>query len=413
MKTNDGLEPDSDDRLAQDAHASKLTEKSDEHVNDAEPVGDRDGGVLDEPVALTEDQVAEPAAYIGFATLEDEPPSLNPDQAQERNGAARSISQVRLRKALPFLLSGRDLASNLNVYMFLEDVRMGTAEYIDKISLVTEFSKERKDKLRSILSSAVHDNTHRGGWNYSSLERLIRKLASNILSDLIRYGCSVFQIMRNEGEPNLLHRFTPERLVKLPWFFVQNLPKLEAERHHQKFIFIPTKDVLRITMPNELGGPRRHKIFIRLLSQSDQLNVFLEGLGGNKKSIFELPYDSEAHRRMQFVYVSRLTRLWGWNRRDSSLEHQTEYRYVHNYLTFQWAVVVLSNYALDKAASVIQDLYGDVVKYSNKSEAKTVLKIIEKLKIGEIDFSTAMDRAKTVSRPSSGSDETSDMNGEL
>lgn len=116
---------------------------------------------------------------------------------------------------------------------------------------------------------------------------------------------------------------TLERLYRLPGFYLQHVPFADREQFTERFLVAPSATVWDLCMPSQLGGTRRYLQIINGLKRNKGTfpSFFLEDLEAHRK----VPrFDSSEYICRRAGRDARLTCLWGWNRRDSSLTLETE-----------------------------------------------------------------------------------------
>ncbi len=115
---------------------------------------------------------------------------------------------------------------------------------------------------------------------------------------------------------------TLERLYRLPGFYLQHVPFADREQFTERFLVAPSATVWDLCMPSQLGGTRRYLQIINGLKRNKGTfpSFFLEDLEAHRK----VPrFDSSEYICRRAGRDARLTCLWGWNRRDSSLTLET------------------------------------------------------------------------------------------
>lgn len=92
------------------------------------------------------------------------------------------------------------------------------------------------------------------------------------------------------------------------------------------------------------------------------------------------------------LYNSKVTRLWGWDRRDHSQKHWNEYYFFHRFVRFRWAKTLLREHVLRELNVLLERLEIDArVLVKGLPSSEDVLKIQEQMRNGEISFSEAVE----------------------
>ena len=96
-----------------------------------------------------------------------------------------------------------------------------------------------------------------------------------------------------------------------------------------------------------------------------------------------ITFDKEAQE-------ARLTDSWGWNRRDPSLDHETEFFSFYRTITFHWAQAVLRNHIVDELNLFLKRLQLDsMITIQGLPTPDIILEVRGKMADGEISFTEA------------------------
>jgi hypothetical protein len=94
--------------------------------------------------------------------------------------------------------------------------------------------------------------------------------------------------------------------------------------------------------------------------------------------------------RYKETQEARLTASWGWNRRDSLLDYETEFFYYYRTITFHWAQAVLRNHIINELNLLLNRLQlKSQIVLQGLSTPDTILEIRGKMDEGEINFAEA------------------------
>ena len=183
--------------------------------------------------------------------------------------------------------------------------------------------------------------------------------------------------------------FTTKRLFRLPGFFLQIQPK-EERRFAGKSLFLARSRVVWIvSMPKALGGTSGYSRMCRRLSRFS-----LAGPRWAPEAITKeaetVRYDFAEHRRRRELYWAIATRTWGWNRRDWSSDHQTEFFNFYRMITFQWALSVLRDHIVDQLNRLFRrlDLSASLTLHGFLGPSE-VLAVRERMCRGSVSLSDA------------------------
>ena len=167
------------------------------------------------------------------------------------------------RKTIPYFPShGVPEDFGMYVHMFLEDVRIGLSSYrwtrrdggsVGRIAGDTE----SKAAVGTICSSL-------GDYPEREASDAVLAAIETIGSRLGWFGNSVYEVCRSE-DGVALAAIPPHRLFRVPGGFVQMVPNGDRWfSQGRRFAFLQAREAWSISIPSELGGPRRHR---RLLSR--------------------------------------------------------------------------------------------------------------------------------------------------
>jgi hypothetical protein len=92
-------------------------------------------------------------------------------------------------------------------------------------------------------------------------------------------------------------------------------------------------------------------------------------------------------------YCARVTRQWGWNRRDYSQRNTTEYFLFYRLITFKWAQAVLREHITTELNRLFLRLGLDSrIIVSGLPLPKDILRVRDDLTAGQIQFTEALNQ---------------------
>jgi len=109
-------------------------------------------------------------------------------------------------------------------------------------------------------------------------------------------------------------------------------------------------------MPKPLGGYRGYRAIVRKLHRFDGYgprfwrNDLERGIAQTSNFNFQV------YRRQIELFEARITKKWGWNRRDFSGQNWTEFMQFYRTLTFRWAQAVLREHIISELNSLLARL---------------------------------------------------------
>jgi hypothetical protein len=174
---------------------------------------------------------------------------------------------------------------------------------------------------------------------YSAIESIGTRLAW--------FGKAVYEICGHGGDISVAS-VIPFHLFRVPGGFVQFVPKEDRRwLDGQRFGFLPSDDAWTVRIPRRLGGAKAHQHLLdRLTAVSQPAPEFWarELKAGKMATEFSL----SDYNRTRDAYIARLTRRWGWNRRDASETRGTEFFYFFRSLRFRKAQAILRDHIVDE-----------------------------------------------------------------
>jgi hypothetical protein len=269
--------------------------------------------------------------------------------------------------------------------MITEDITNGIVPYRHQAKqnqiFVMEGQQDEVEESEQLCASL-------GRYDYGASEEIICEAIKSVAHRLSYNGKAIFELLRDtKGEPVILHSFNVNFLYSIPRYYVQ-LPPRSCWPYidGKKYAVINKSEVWYVEMPSELGGARGHQRMLRALSVWGNLGpkFFAEDLENQR---FSSDFVFMDYVRENRAYQYGVTRRWGWNRRDGSLDHKTEYYYFHRLITFRWAQAVLREHVIKEFNALLRRL-GRSARIAQRevSSAQDILSVRERLEQGSIDF---------------------------
>ena len=89
------------------------------------------------------------------------------------------------------------------------------------------------------------------------LTEMVCNAIENIVMHLCEEGCSVHEIIFDEDSVAHLYNFTSRRLVRLPGYFLQLIPKGDRDHWKKKFALVPSKRIWYFEIPLSVRWAKR------------------------------------------------------------------------------------------------------------------------------------------------------------
>ena len=317
-----------------------------------------------------------------------------------RNKFHKWLKIPRIAKSLSSLREEVD--RNLNLSMFLKDVRLGIMPIGGESDRVPDFAVEIQGdcdhKNRAITILEGPRNIY-GNYNSDSLEELLTDVVDILVGTLLEYGRSVHKIAKIKEEDGIyrLHNFFCQRFFCAFGKYFQIIPKEERNLAYKgypilpslwnkAYVIIPKKDIWAIAMPKALGGYRGHRaMFKKLLLFPDLIPPFL--VDEVSRSGWQTNFDSQSYVRETAFLVAKATTRWGWNQRNFDLENWSEFYGFYRTLTLKWAQVCLREHIVSELNQLFRrlDIEAQIV-VKGLPTAREILKIRQQMSEGKISF---------------------------
>ena len=232
-----------------------------------------------------------------------------------------------------------------------------------------------------------HDLTRR-----HDLNRVVCDAIQNIVRHLSHEGCSVHEIIFDNNNIAHLYRFTSRRLLRLPGYFLQLIPKRDRDLWKKNFVMVPSKRIWYFEMPSVLGGRKGYKAIIKNLGQFESLrpNFWRKNI---ERGMQDSNFEFQEYVRMTDIYCRQVTKTWGWNRRDLSEKRSTEFFIFYRLITFHWAKAVVRDHVVNEINSLFERLnISCKLKIDGLLSPSDILNIRREMQDGRITFTEAFDQ---------------------
>jgi hypothetical protein len=270
----------------------------------------------------------------------------------------RARERARAASFFPSLSKRDDLG--LQAHMFIQDLYGSIIPYSRKHSGVAEVKgvEDARNKALDLCNSlARYDNRDESYTIVEAIEGVAMHLAWG--------GRALFEIIRpTDGDATLaLNSFSSRRLLHLPGVYAQFIPRADrrygmATGQHgasKTVNLIPARDVWRIEMPRALGGYFGYRRLLWALKRFPSVGPdFLTS--DIEQGQFTPTFDPAAYSEAEVRYISRVTRRWGWNRRDFTSKYDTEFYTFYRTLKFKQAQAIIREHIVGKLNSLLSTL---------------------------------------------------------
>ena len=320
-----------------------------------------------------------------------------------RNKFNKRLKTSRIAKFISSLGNRFDpFDRSLTLDMFLKDIRSGMMPIGGKSDQRPDFAVEiqgnsdHKDRAIAILEGPPNIS---GNYNSDSLEELLTGVVDIFAGTLLEYGRSVHKIakIKKDDRTYRLHNFLCQRFLNAFWRYIQIIPKEDRNLAYKGYpmlpgfwnavyVIIPKKDIFTIAMPKELGGYRGYRVMRKKLLRFP--NAILPfSMDEMSSSEWQTSVDFQSYVRERACLVAKATTRWGWNQRNSNLEHWSEFYSFYKILTLKWAQAYLREHIVNELNQLFRrlDIEAEIV-VKGLPTAQEILKIRRQMCTGKISF---------------------------
>ncbi len=238
--------------------------------------------------------------------------------------------------------SSRQFDSDPNVHMFTQDITLGVMPIGGKSSkhksyaVKIEGDKSETDKAWSIIQQI-------GGQNRHGLEGSLSDAVEEIAQRLSWEGSAAYELIDSDIDVPYISGFTTKNLFKLKGWYLQIIPKKEWKFWQKKFVIQPSKKIWLITMPSILGGSKTHLKTLKRLKLFNSLgpSFWREDM---QNGVIDSNFDFNEFTLENDINRTRITKHWGWNRRDWSQKRSTEFYCFYKLVDYRWSQAVLREF---------------------------------------------------------------------
>lgn len=305
----------------------------------------------------------------------------------------RSIVEVKPTVATHFPSLSRGPDINQNVHMFTQDVQLavtpigGRTEKHKEFAVTCEGSDEEKEKAEQLIREIARYDRH-------GFTEVVCDAVDEIARHLSWEGCAVFELIRGDDGELHICGFTSKNLWRLPGYYLQVIPRGDWSLWKKKLIIVPSRRIWYLEMPPALGCRRGYKAILRQLKRFERLGpkFWREDLERGAPSS---EFDFQRYTLDSDIYLSRVTKRWGWNRRDWSQERGTEFFNFYKLIRSSWAHAVLREHIVTELNRLFVRLdIKCVLRVTGLPAPGDILQTQLDLAEGSISFAVASDRVR-------------------
>jgi hypothetical protein len=270
-------------------------------------------------------------------------------------------------------------------WMFSQDVTLGLMPHRfgedNRFGATLEGDDNAAEAARKMLQSIGRGSVYR-----DSLAEEVESAIEDVAGHISMQGRAIFEIVVNPDDQQYALVDVPALgLFRAPFFWVQVVKvRTPSQPPHWSKKAVRRSSVWDVAVPKALGGPVRYRRTLKLLGRPQALvpSFFNDDPGAAANSS---GFDFTAYRRNTEILHAKVTRLWGWNRRDATTNYTTDYYWIYKMLTMCWAQGVLREHIVESFNELFRRLsINATLKLSGIPAAETFLTARERLGRSEI-----------------------------
>lgn len=305
-----------------------------------------------------------------------------------RRARAQRNTKSSLATRFPSLSKGPDI--DQDVHMFTEDIHLAIMPIGGRTDKQKNFAVELQgDEPDCIKAKEIIGEL--GQFDKYDIPAMVCDAIDNIAKYLAWEGQAVFEIIKEE-EHIYINGFTSKNLFKLFNWYLQIIPPGDWDLWKRKYTFVSKKKIWKVKIPRELGGVWGYKKVLRKLRKYNHLgpNFYRQDL---ERGITAKDFDFSKYVRKSEVYFNRVTRTWGWNRRDWSQDKCTEFYSFYKMLSFRHAQAILREHIIDEVNRLLNRLSINCkLIVTGLPTANEILQIRNDMQKGELSFTAVSDK---------------------
>jgi hypothetical protein len=140
-------------------------------------------------------------------------------------------------------------------------------------------------------------------------------------------------------------------------FFWQLLPKKSmqyAEEKTNRFIWLPRDRIVKLKLPDEIGGPRTQQLLLKDLAWLSKETIPKFAMDDMAKQEQQPGYDFMTYRWNRDVYLGRITKDIGWPVRSLLNDQVSEFYQLYRYLKFEKTKAIIRENILSELNNVLK-----------------------------------------------------------
>ncbi len=292
--------------------------------------------------------------------------------------------------------AGRSSETGHIAFMFTRDLPLGMMPFRSRRS-GSSFSA-RLATPNPQLERQLKDVLHVRGYGGHDLGDALIDFVHDTTQYLGANGEMYFEIVDDGSNGDVLAGKSLEllphgKVLRLFNKYAQLVPFKDWKKGEPKVIFIPAKKIWHLTLPSQLGSPRRQRRLIRKLKlMAEPMPKFAskDGKLGNSAQ-----YDFMLDHKRKDLAVEYITHDWGSIPSLRQIKGTTEYYYIVHSMQFSYSQALIREHILKEINGLLARLgTKNTIKVEGLPVAKDINDAILNLQKGEIGFKEAVEVTK-------------------
>lgn len=296
----------------------------------------------------------------------------------------------RTPRLVRFLPSSRQSEEAIvqNIFMFVEDIshpmpfRLGGKK--KRFSVRLSGTAAEQLKALQVLDSL---SEHLGNTPEDKLRRAVDTLAQRIAWD----GRAQFELVPQDDGTIFFHWVTTRRLFRCAGFAFQYLAP--EDRNFWKSAALrwaPLSALWHIDIPRELGGRRGYR---RLLSSLKNLTIWGQHFSFDvQRGAHPRNFDIKEYARANNVFRYKAAHAWGWNCRNWSTDHTTEFYNLYRGAAAEKAKCIFRSHIILQINGLLARLgIGCAISVDGLPSPADAQQMQDELVTGELSFKDYLD----------------------
>jgi hypothetical protein len=305
----------------------------------------------------------------------------------------RSKYRPRNRRLMPnFPSSGPREMPGFYTHMFIQDVHSGIMGYRlnddgDQHRRIRVAGEEEVTVVEALCASLARGAMY-------NISKTIESAIESVALHLAWSGQAVYEICKGDAKELSLESVPPYHLFRVPTAFMQLVPREDRRwSGGRRYAVLPISQAWVVRMPKSLGGANGYRRLLKRLQAFSATGpeFWNRDLQAGK---FNSDFSFSDYTKMQAAAVARITRAWGWNRRDTSSNFDTEFFYFHRSLRFRRAQAMLRDHIVAQFNCLLSRLDINArIELEGYPSPQKIEELIEAVSAGTLHYADAFKQA--------------------